>query len=399
MTPTLLFDLDDTLLGNSMDVFIPAYLHALTVAMSDRVSPEQLVPALMAGVQAMNSNTDFRRTLKDVFDEVFYPWLGLDPVAILPAIEDFYTRVFPSLKEHTRTLPVAREMVSRLLSQGHTIAVSSNPLFPLTAIHQRLEWAGLSPDEFGFSAVTSMEISHFTKPSPSYFAEVLAGLGWPEGPIVIIGDNPINDIQPATELGVASYRVNNGSANRNPNAPGGLLEEFEPWLAAQQPDALTPKLDSLAAVLATMRTAHIGASHLAAGQTPDTLSTRPAEEDWSVTEILCHFRDVDREVTIPRIDSILQSENPFIVAVNPDEWAGERNYKDEDPAAVFDQWSETRFELMTRLDSLNPTDWDRTARHTIFGPITLLELMRISARHDRLHIQQIHKSLARLAPA
>lgn len=397
MKLTLLFDLDDTLLGNSMDVFIPAYLRALSGAMASLVPPDKMIPALMTGVQAMSANTDLRKTLKQVFNEAFYPPLDLDPHAAQPHIEKFYAAEFPSLDVHTRQLPGAPQLVQNLFAAGHTLAVSTNPLFPATAIHQRLDWAGLPPTEFPFSVITAMELNHFTKPSPAYFAEVLAWLGWPNGPIVIIGDDPENDIQPAHELGIASYQVTNSTSTTVQSGPGGPLENLESWLATQTEDSLTPRLDTLFAVLATLRTSHSGVFYATTGQDETRLNTRPAASEWSITEILCHFRDVDLEVTLPRLEAILTEDNPFIPAANPDEWAADRNYQSENPATVLDQWLEVRHELMTRLDALTTEEWHRTGRHTLFGPISLLELMRINARHDRLHIQQIHATLARMA--
>src|SRR5574341_812870 len=42
------------------------------------------------------------------------------------------------------------------------------------------------------------------------------------------------------------------------------------------------------------------------------------------------------------------------------------------------------------LDGLSPADWQRPARHAVFGPTTLQELLAITIiEHDRLHLRQL----------
>ena len=33
---------------------------------------------------------------------------------------------------------------------------------------------------------------------------------------------------------------------------------------------------------------------------------RPSADEWSITEILCHLRDVDGEVNYPRVKKVLE---------------------------------------------------------------------------------------------
>ena len=70
MTLTLLLDLDDTLLGNSMDSFLPAYLRSLCEHLAPFIPAEKLVSTLMSGTQAMLDNNMPDKALKEVFDQV-----------------------------------------------------------------------------------------------------------------------------------------------------------------------------------------------------------------------------------------------------------------------------------------------------------------------------------------
>ena len=39
-----------------------------------------------------------------------------------------------------------------------------------------------------------------------------------------------------------------------------------------------------------------------------------------MTEIICHLRDVEREVNLPRIRRVLAEQNPFLVGEVTDVW-------------------------------------------------------------------------------
>jgi hypothetical protein len=112
-------------------------------------------------------------------------------------------------------------------------------------------------------------------------------------------------------------------------------------------------------------------------------------DEWSLTEILCHLRDVDHEVNIPRIKTVLQEINPFLVGMDTDSWAVKRHYIQQDGLAALQDFTQYRQEILHTLDNLSSRDWERTARHAIFGPTHLKELVSIVAGHDRLHLRQI----------
>ncbi|GAH01642.1 unnamed protein product, partial [marine sediment metagenome] len=102
----------------------------------------------------------------------------------------------------------------------------------------------------------------------------------------------------------------------------------------------------------------------------------------SFTEILCHFRDVDAEVNLPRIVSVLQETNPFIPGIDTDQWAEERLYFCQNGREALDDFISSRIQLLDILDNLKPDDWTRPARHAIFGPTVLKELISIIVGHE-----------------
>ncbi len=375
MTITLLLDLDNTLLSNDMETFVPAYLQALAGHLQDTVAPTEMLRTLMAATLQMQENRDPTRTLKQVFDAHFYPTLGLSADELRPAIERFYRQVFPSLRPLTRPRPQAVALVAEARRRGYTLVVATNPLFPHTAQRQRLAWAGLNPDDFAF--ITAYETFHFAKPSPAYFAEILARLGWPETPAVVVGDDEQLDIRPAQALGLLTF----------PIAQADDLRRFFDWLDAQA-DLPTPPAETPPALIATLRATPAAFHHLTTDLPAARWRQRPRPAEWCLTEILCHLRDVEREVNLPRLQAILQQENPFLPGQDTDPWAQERHYHQQDGAQALQAFFAARAETLSLLETLSPAAWQRPARHAIFGPTHLQELVGIMAGHDRLHIRQ-----------
>lgn len=155
MTLTLLLDLDDTLLGNSLDVFIPAYLKALSEHMSSIQAGDGFIQTLLTATRRMTENDRPDRTLKETFDHAFYPALGLDYEPTHDFIEIFYRETFPKLKALTEFRPEAVELVETALGRGYRVVIATSPLFPMTAVRQRMDWAGLEPFQDALSLVTS----------------------------------------------------------------------------------------------------------------------------------------------------------------------------------------------------------------------------------------------------
>lgn len=228
MPLTVLFDLDDTLLSTHMDQFLPGYFTLLGETLSHLGSHDQIAGQIQYAVQQMVKNQDPGTTLKKTFAKSFYPALGTTEQACKQILESFYQNIYPELKPVTQLRPEAVELVKWCQSEGIVMAIATNPLFPHSATCQRIQWAGLNPDDFSF--FTSYDDFHFTKPHLSYYAEVLGRLGWPEGPIVMIGDNLTYDLFPVDTFGYATYWVTEDK--QDIAWEGGALSTIKPWLSS-----------------------------------------------------------------------------------------------------------------------------------------------------------------------
>jgi hypothetical protein len=102
---------------------------------------------------------------------------------------------------------------------------------------------------------------------------------------------------------------------------------------------------------------------------------------------------MELEVNQPRLQRLLTEPEPFIAARSTDQWAEERGYLQADGRAAFNDFMAARLATLKTVKGLGEGDWARKARHSIFGPTTLLEMVGFMATHDRIHIQQIWKLL------
>ncbi len=225
----ILFDLDDTLLANSTQRFLPEYLKLLSYALSRFASPETVPMLIMECTMEMQTNPDPNVTNLEAFYTPFLARLGVSFETVQPTIEKFYREDYPALRHVVKPMPGARELVQHLFDEGYTVAVATNPLFPRIAVEQRLQWANVG--DFPFALVTTMEIMHFSKPNPQYFTEVLEMLGIPAENALMVGDDPERDIAPAQSVGLRTWHI---TADRDSaKSPlHGTLSEFHTWVRA-----------------------------------------------------------------------------------------------------------------------------------------------------------------------
>jgi FMN phosphatase YigB (HAD superfamily) len=395
----LLFDLDDTLLGNEMNNFVPAYLQALAKRMAEVADPAVLIKTLLSATRQMIENCSPDQTLEEKFDSAFYPPMNLIRLDVQGIIDAFYAEDFPKLRGLTQLRPEAVRVVEQIIKRGDRAAIATNPLFPRTAILQRLSWAGLPAELVPFAMIPSYETFHFAKPNPAFFAEFLAQLGWPKIPIVMVGNDVESDIGAARQLGLPVYwMTNDGVSNWNrPDEipPHGEITDLIPWLDGSSLEPLQTNFSTPNALFAVLRSTPAALDTLCHLQKVD-LERRPIEGEWSVGEVLCHLRDVDTEVNLPRLNKVINEQYPFLAGQDTDPWAEIRQYCQQDSLQALADFTYARLEVLRILENLPAEGWERGARHAIFGPTHLHELVNIIAGHDILHVQQIFNTLKSL---
>jgi phosphoglycolate phosphatase-like HAD superfamily hydrolase len=152
MSKAILFDLDGTLVDDSMDTFLPPYFAALTKKMAGWVEPSRFIAQLQASTRAMVMSNDPTYPLEEIFAADFFPRLGAPRETFLPLIEDFYVSEYPHLRSLVNPVAGARDVVARAVQRGHPVVIATMPVFPRTAILQRMQWGHIA--DFPYALVT-----------------------------------------------------------------------------------------------------------------------------------------------------------------------------------------------------------------------------------------------------
>lgn len=396
MTLTVLIDLDNTLLSNDMKVFEPAYLQLLSRHLH-YLPPETTIKYLLKATQAMAQKSMPALTLEQVFDKVFYPGIGLSKQALWEDIQEFYVKEFPKLRSITKPICAAKELVETAFAHKHQVVIASNPLFPETAILQRLKWAELDPGQFPFTLITSYENFHFTKSTPAFYAEILAQLGWTEQPAVMIGDSLDHDVIPASLFNLPVFWLTEPAQPlpdiAHPLSGVGTLKDANDWLLKIENFKIEPPNPSINSLIITLKSTPAALEAMGAKLDQAYWNFPPQKDEWSLTEILCHLRDLEREVNIQRLRKVIGEDNPFFPGVVSDPWAKERRYIQQNGLQSFQQFLNARTESLEFLLNLPENSWEKPARHAIFGPTRFKELVSFITQHDRTHVHQAAEAI------
>ena len=212
MITTILFDLDGTLLPMDQEVFIKAYIGALTrKAAAHGYDPAQVPGAIWAGTGAMVKNSG-EISNEDMFWNVFSSLCGRDSRQDIGVFEDFYRNEFQKVSKVCGRDPRAAQVIREIKSMGYRVALATNPLFPAIATHSRVRWAGLDPADF--ERITTYENSRHCKPNPDYYRDVMDTLGVNAMECLMVG-NDVGEDMIAETLGMQVFLLTDCLINKS----------------------------------------------------------------------------------------------------------------------------------------------------------------------------------------
>jgi len=206
MLKAVMFDLDGTLLPMDNDEFTMGYFDLL----SRKLAPygyekKDFIKTILAGVKAMYAN-DGKETNEEVFWKLFEARYGREKIdAHLPLFEDFYINEFKKTILFCKENPVAKKIIQELKSLNLQVILATNPLFPMSGQLTRIGFINLNKEDFDY--ISSYENSHFTKPNPKYYEEILEKLGLKNNEVIMFGNNEVEDGVSATSVGIKTYMV------------------------------------------------------------------------------------------------------------------------------------------------------------------------------------------------
>lgn len=226
MVQVCCFDLDGTLLSIDTDNFIQRYLRQLGSFVAEMIPPDKLVPCIWEATQVMIENDDPSLTNAEVFQEHFLTLSNLGKETFWPLLDRFYVEEFPKLREGIDSTPLSREVVQAALDRGYRVVVATNPVFPRTAIFERMRWANVA--DLPFEHVTVNEETHFCKPNPNYYQEIADRLDVAPESCAMIGNDMREDMV-AQKIGMKTYLVTDflldrGKPSYPPDQQGSLKD-------------------------------------------------------------------------------------------------------------------------------------------------------------------------------
>jgi len=230
----VLFDLDGTLLQINAGEFMKEYLKEIAAAAAPVVEPGRFVRELLASTNAMMQNREQGQTNSAVFWADFHGRLGERVEDLKPLLEDFYAHRFNNLSRVAMPGGKAGQTVQKTRELGLRIVLATDPLFPESAIRDRMNWAGVG--DLPWELVTSYEFMHFCKPHPEYYLEIASRTKLKPEHCLMVGNDVEKDIVPAAAAGMRTYLVTDFLINNKPvDSPAegaGSLSGFVEWLTA-----------------------------------------------------------------------------------------------------------------------------------------------------------------------
>lgn len=198
----LLFDLDGTLLGLDVDVFLKEYFKLFESKIGSFMDPMDFARQVMSSTEYMVNNLDEKVSNQEAFYKDFFDKIGYSEDEIIPVFEEYYETDFLELRAVTSEVPGARELLLWAKDEGYDLVLATNPVFPRRAIEHRMAWAHI--DDIPFSLVTTFEDMHFCKPNLQYYQEILNLTGYSADEVMMIGNDPLEDMV-AGKLGIRTF--------------------------------------------------------------------------------------------------------------------------------------------------------------------------------------------------
>ncbi len=128
----------------------------------------------------------------------------------------------------------------------------------------------------------------------------------------------------------------------------------------------------------------------------DMLRWRPIPDKWSIKEIMCHLRDMEREAYMARYRRMLAEDNPLLPNVDQNRVAYEGDYINQDAKAALAEFKQLRAETILTLEAAPAENWSRGGVHEIDGPLTIEQMVvRQIKGNDLNHLVQM-KDIVRL---
>jgi FMN phosphatase YigB (HAD superfamily) len=384
MIKAVLLDLDNTLIRNPDRAFATGFLQHFERYMQETIGISRSGAIFRQAIEALSKQDRQGDTRNSDLITAMLATASdgrIDQVQAQQALTTFYSDVYPALAPCIAPIAGVADLIRRLHDAGYALVIATNPIYAHEAIKRRMQWGQLPLDETLYALITSADNMHFSKPDPAYYAEILGRVGIEPDEAIMVGDGTRNDIAPAQTIGLHTYAL--GEKDIHDFAREFDLQRTAVAVHTYRPEMMIPQLRG-----------NIGALYGFLEQVqPAFWTQRPDPQEWSILQILCHLLTAEAHNERPRLQRILEEDNPFITAPPPP--GPDIPTCDEDGFRIADHLKHARRQTIDLLAALQSEQWQRRARHSIFGLTTLLEMAYFTAQHDRLHLNQLCQTIGR----
>lgn len=128
------------------------------------------------------------------------------------------------------------------------------------------------------------------------------------------------------------------------------------------------------------------------------LAWKADDATWSVHEVIGHLAD-NEFVFGSRIRFVAAEERPLLPAYDEKRFLAQLGVDRASLEDLFDVWVAARAANVHLLDRLPETAWSRIGVHAERGELSLMQLVVGGAGHDRVHEEQIERTIARARAA
>jgi uncharacterized damage-inducible protein DinB len=131
------------------------------------------------------------------------------------------------------------------------------------------------------------------------------------------------------------------------------------------------------------------AAALFRGASDENIRRKPAPDQWSMLEILCHLRDVEF-LFVERYGKIANHDRPQLRMINNDELAAKLKYNEDNAVTVLREFQSLRAQTVLVLSALPQQGWDRVGLHPKRGEFSIAANAVMHVTHDANHLGRLH---------
>jgi len=131
-------------------------------------------------------------------------------------------------------------------------------------------------------------------------------------------------------------------------------------------------------------------AELVAGLDEEALRRRPAEGEWSMTEVCGHLVE-DARTWQERFMLMTTQADPYLKRYDPEAGVRERGYQGAAIEKTMDEFRRVRGQTIELLSGLSPEGWERAGRHWSEGQVTIAGACSIALEHAESHLEQLRE--------